>query len=105
MEELQRSKKMKNNRGIPFEFMWTKKFNIMKTAVFVFFILCTLYIFSCKNNNTTTQMPDSGYKARTDSVTASDTIKDLKDRGAVGLDSVSAGQAPVSGATKDSTKK
>ncbi len=77
----------------------------MKTAVFVFFILCTMYIFSCKNNNTTTQMPDSGYKARTDSVTASDTIKDLKDRGAVGLDSVSAGQAPVSGATKDSTRK
>lgn len=95
----------KNNHGIQFEFMSAKKFNIMKTAVFVFFILCTLYIFSCKNNNTTTQMPDSGYKARTDSVTGSDTIKDLKDRGAVGLDSVSGGQSPVSGATKDSTKK
>lgn len=64
-----------------------------------------MYIFSCKNNNTATQMPDSGYKARTDSVTGSDTLKDRKDRGAVGLDSVSAGQAPVSGATKDSTKK
>ncbi len=50
-------------------------------------------------------MPDGGFKARTDSVTASDTLKDPKDKGAVGLDSVSAGHAPVSGVIKDSTKK
>ncbi len=76
----------------------------MKTFVFVFFVLCSLYIFSCKNN-TTTQMPNGGFKARTDSTTASDTIKDNKDKGAVAVDTIKNGQAIMSGATSDSSKK
>ena len=76
----------------------------MKTLVFVFLIICSLYIFSCKNN-TDTQMPNDGYKARTDSATApGDSIKDKKDHGAVAVDTIKNGQAVMSGASSDSSK-
>ena len=76
----------------------------MKTLVFVFFFVCSLYIFSCKNH-TATQMPDGGYKARTDSTTTSDTLKDNKDKAAVAVDTIKNGQAIMSGATSGSSKK
>ena len=81
----------------------------MKTLVFVFLVIGNLYLFSCVNNDTATQMPDSGYKERTDSVTAAgDSLSVPKDRGAVAVDTIKNGQVTVSGAsagTPDSTKK
>lgn len=77
----------------------------MKTVVFLFFIVSSLYIFSCKNNDTTTQMPDGGYKERTDSMsTAADSLSGTKDKGAVAVDTIKNGQAVISGATSDSAK-
>ena len=77
----------------------------MKTVVFIFFIVCSLYIFSCKNNDNTTQMPNGGYKERTDSMTtATDSLSGTKDKGAVAVDTIKNGQAVMSGATVDSSK-
>ena len=77
----------------------------MKTVVFVFFIISSLYIFSCKNGDSATQMPNGGYKERTDSTnTTIDSLSDTKDKGAVAVDTIKNGQAVISGATIDSSK-
>lgn len=77
----------------------------MKTFVFVFLFICSLYIFSC-SNNTSTQDPNGGYKERSsDTSTAmSDSLTVPKDNGAVALDTIKNGQASMSGAKSDSSK-
>ncbi len=74
----------------------------MKTIVLIFFIFCSMYIFSCKNNETTndtsTEMPGGGYKERTDTLSTIDSNRS-EDRGAVALDTIKNGQAVISGAT------
>ncbi len=76
----------------------------MKTILFVLLLITSLYIFSCKNNDTATQMPNDGYKERSDSTSASDSIVDLKDKNAVHVDTIKNGQAVISGATSDSSQ-
>lgn len=77
----------------------------MKTIVFVFLFISSLYIFSC-SNNTSTQDPAGGYKERSsDSATAiGDSVSVPKDSGAVALDTIKNGQASMSGATGGSPK-
>ncbi len=78
----------------------------MKNILSVFFLIVGLYISSCKNNDTNTQMPNGGYKERSDSGTSMPSSPDTKDRGAVAVDTIKNGQAVISGATtSDSTKK
>ena len=76
----------------------------MKTLVFVFFFIGSLYILSC-SNNTSTQDPNGGYKERSDSTAATtDSVSVPKDNGAVALDTIKNGQASMSGAKSDSSK-
>ena len=77
----------------------------MKTIVFIFLIICSMYIFSCVNNDTATQDPNGGYKERSsDTGTTMPSSPDSKDRGAVAVDTIKNGQAIMSGATSDSAK-
>lgn len=77
----------------------------MKTILFVLLVLCSLYLFSCKNNNTdtSTDMPNGGNQPRTDSITTTDSGNSMQERGAVALDTVKNGQAVISGATADTS--
>ena len=76
----------------------------MKTFLFVFLLISSLYILSC-SNNPSTQDPNGGYKERSDSAaTTSDSVSVPKDNGAVALDTIKNGQASMSGAKSDSSK-
>ena len=63
-----------------------------------------LFIASCKGNDTTTQMPNDGYKERTDSTVMPEALQEAP-RGAVAVDSVKNGQFNVSGIPDSSIKK
>lgn len=77
----------------------------MKILAFIGLFCASAFIFSCGNNDNTTQMPNGGYKQRSDSGAASgDSIKSVKDKNAVGVDTIKNGQAIMSGATSDSSK-
>ena len=78
----------------------------MKTLVFVFLFICSLYMLSCADN-TSTKDPSGGYKERSsDSATAiTDSVSVPKDNGAVALDTIKNGQASMSGAKSSDTSK
>ena len=77
----------------------------MKTCMIACFIIAALFISSCDNGDTTTQMPEGGYKEKSDSgSTTGDSITDPKDKSAVAVDTIKNGQAVISGATSDSSK-
>ncbi len=76
----------------------------MKTFAAVCLLSGSVFIFSCGSGDTTTKMPEGGYKERTDSATVTDTVKDTKDKNAVAVDTIKNGQAVISGATSDSSK-
>ena len=77
----------------------------MKTFILVYLVVAALFISSCGNGDTTTQMPEGGYKEKSDSgSTTGDSITDPKDKSAVAVDTIKNGQAVISGATSDSSK-
>ena len=76
----------------------------MKTSAFICLLSGSLFIFSCGGNDTATKMPEGGYQQRADSATTNDTVKVVKDKNAVAVDTIKNGQAVISGATSDSSK-
>ncbi len=77
----------------------------MKTFILACLVMTTLFISACGAGDTTTQMPEGGYKERSDSgSTTGDSVVDVKDKSAVAVDTVKNGQAVISGATSDSSK-
>ncbi len=77
----------------------------MKKITVITSIAILLAIGSCKNNDTTTQMPEGGYKERTDSGTSMPGGVEDNPRGAVAVDSVKNGQFNVSGVPDSTIKK
>jgi hypothetical protein len=74
-----------------------KSFIMKKITVALSFVAC-LFIASCGNNNTSTNMPDSGYEPRTEPTNSAPVTTDSLPRGAVGVDSINNGQTNTAGA-------
>lgn len=80
----------------------------MKKTTVAFSLIISLIIASCGNgssNNTTTNMPDSGYQPRTDSTNSAPVTTDSLPRGAVGVDSINNGHTNTAGVPDSSNKK
>lgn len=71
----------------------------MKKTTVILSLALSLFIGACGNSNTdtTTEMPDSGYKPRTDTVNSAPITTDSMPTGAVRADSIYNGQTGVSG--------
>jgi hypothetical protein len=86
----------------------------MKKISYALSLSAVLFLCACNGNSsgdTSTDMPDSGYELRTDTMNNSPITSDAPPRGAVGIDSIHMGQTHVAGATdstsnqEDSTNK
>jgi len=67
----------------------------------------SLFIAACGNNNndTTTNMPDSGYEPRTDTTNSAPITTDSLPRGAVGVDSINNGHTNTAGVPDSANHK
>jgi len=78
----------------------------MKKITVALSLVACLLIASCKNNNdTTTNMPDSGYEPRTDTTTSAPVTTDALPRGAVGVDSINMGHTNTAGVPDSANNK
>jgi hypothetical protein len=77
--------------------MLTSKSFIMKKITVALSFVISLVIAACGNNNTTTNMPDSGYEPRTDTTNSAPVTTDSLPRGATGVDTISMGQTNTAG--------
>jgi hypothetical protein len=92
--------------------MLTSKSFIMKKTTFALSLVISLFIAACGNSNdTTTNMPDSGYEPRTDTTNSSPVTTDSLPRGATAVDTITMGQTNTAGVPdspknkKDSARK
>jgi len=82
-------------------------FIMKKTTVALSFVI-SLIIASCGNgngNDTTTNMPDSGYEPRTDSINSTPVTTDALPSGAVGVDSINNGHTNTAGVPDSANNK
>jgi len=75
----------------------------MKKSTVALSLVTSLVIAACGNNNTTTNMPDSGYEPRTDTTNSAPVTTDALPRGATAVDTITMGQTNVAG-VPDSAK-
>jgi hypothetical protein len=77
--------------------MLTCKSFIMKKTTVALSLVTSLLIAACGNNNTTTNMPDSGYEPRTDTTNNAPVTTDSLPRGATAVDTITMGQTNTAG--------
>jgi hypothetical protein len=78
----------------------------MKKITVALSIVISIVIAACGNNNdTTTNMPDSGYEPRTDTTNSAPITSDSLPRGAVGVDTITMGQTNTAGVPDSANNK
>ena len=78
----------------------------MKKATVALGFVISLFIAACGNNNdTSTNMPDSGYETRTDTTNTTPVTTDSLPRGAVGVDTITMGQTNTAGVPDSANNK
>ncbi len=80
----------------------------MKRTTVALSLFASILICSCGNSNTddtTTDMPDSGYEQRSDTTAASVITSDSLPRGAVGVDTITMGRTNTAGVPDSANKK
>ena len=80
----------------------------MKKITVAIAVVVSLTIASCGNgsgNDTTTNMPDSGYEPRTDTTNPNPVTTDALPAGAVGVDSINNGHTNVAGVPDSANDK
>jgi len=77
----------------------------MKKVIIASGFVLSLFFAACGNNNTSTNMPDSGYEPRTDTTNSAPVTTDSLPRGAVGVDSINNGHTNIAGVPDSANNK